>query len=83
MRLTLQRGGIHLLAGFPGQGEDADMMRRAVACGLAPTPLSSQYLGSRHEHGLLLGFTNVPETRATETAALLHRALYGPLPASD
>lgn len=83
VRLTLQRGGMHLLARFPEQGEDAGMMRRAAACGLAPTPLSSQYLGSRREHGLLLGFTNVPETRAAETAALLRRALHDPLPARD
>jgi GntR family transcriptional regulator/MocR family aminotransferase len=68
---------MHLLARFPEQGDDADMMRRATACGLAPLPLSSQYLGSRREHGLLLGFTNVPELQAGEIAQRLRRALHG------
>jgi GntR family transcriptional regulator / MocR family aminotransferase len=77
VQLSLQRGGMHLLARFPGQGDDADMMRRATASGLAPLPLSSQYLGSRREHGLLLGFTNIPEPQADAMAQRLLRALHG------
>lgn len=67
---------MHLLARIPGGGEDTDMMRRASAYGLAPLPLSSQYLGRERTGGLLLDFANAPQTQAAEMAELLRRALH-------
>ncbi|MGH7040990.1 MAG: PLP-dependent aminotransferase family protein [Acetobacteraceae bacterium] len=79
LRLALRPGGLHLLARFPdggpGGADDTAMMRRALAHGLAPTALSSQFLGGSGAQGLLLGFTNIPEAQAAAMADALRRAL--------
>ena len=75
MALVLRPGGLHLLARFPAGGSDAALVRRALAQGLAPTALSAHYAGRPRDHGLLLGFTNIPEAQAARSAAALRRAL--------
>jgi GntR family transcriptional regulator / MocR family aminotransferase len=63
-RLELEAGGTHLLVRFPPPVDDVDLARRAAAAGLAPTPLSSFAVTRGCGHGLLVGFTNVPESEA-------------------
>lgn len=75
VQLSPQRGGMHLLARFPHGGDDVAMMRQASAHGLAPLPLSSQYLGRERTCGLLLNFANIPQTQAAEMAERLCRSL--------
>ncbi len=74
--ITLQAGGMHLLARFPGaKASDVALAERARAHGLWPTPLSALSLTHRCGEGLLIGFTNTPEAQARETAGRLQAAL--------
>ena len=73
--VALQPGGMYVLARFAGQGPDTELLRRARENGLAPTALSDHYIGRRREHGLLLGFTNIPEARAAAAAQALRCAI--------
>lgn len=75
--LSLQPGGMHVLARFPGGGGDDELLRRALAHRLAPAALSHHYLGRRRTQGLLLGFTNIAEAQAAASATALRRALSG------
>jgi GntR family transcriptional regulator/MocR family aminotransferase len=62
--LELEAGGMHLLARFPDIRDDGAIVRRALLNGLAPTALSTLTMAHDCGQGLLLGFTNVPETDA-------------------
>jgi GntR family transcriptional regulator / MocR family aminotransferase len=73
--LARQPGGMHLLLRFLDGGSDLEQARRAEAQGLAPTALSTHYLGRRRAQGLLLSFTNIPESAAPRQAEALFRAL--------
>jgi GntR family transcriptional regulator / MocR family aminotransferase len=75
LEMTVQPGGMHLLARFPDGGPDIELVRRAVLHGLLPNALSTQYLGRTHDYGLLLGFTNIPEGQASARAKALGSAL--------
>lgn len=78
LELALRPGGLHLLARFPGgdpNGGDTDAVRRAAAQGLAPTALSTHFIGAAAAQGLLLGFTNIPEDEAAAAADALRRAV--------
>lgn len=75
VQLAPRPGGLHLLARFPEGGDDVEMARRAVAHHLAPAALSAHYVGRARQQGLLLGFTNIPETDAAEMAEALRRAI--------
>lgn len=77
IKLSLQRGGMSLVLRFRDPITDVDLVQRALAHGLAPTGLSEQYMGDRRENGLLLGFTNIPESEAARCAHDLRRALIG------
>ncbi|MBS0520562.1 MAG: PLP-dependent aminotransferase family protein [Proteobacteria bacterium] len=74
------RGGLALLARFPNGDSDVVLARSAAAHGLAPTALSSQYLGRPRAQGLLLSFTNIPEEQSRRMARVLHQALADHLP---
>jgi GntR family transcriptional regulator / MocR family aminotransferase len=78
IELSLQAGGMSLLLRFRDPVADVDLVRRALRHGLAPTALSDQYIGDVRENGLLLGFTNIPETEAVRYAVNLRRALKCP-----
>jgi GntR family transcriptional regulator/MocR family aminotransferase len=72
--LELEAGGMHLLARFPHASDDGAMARRALAAGLAPTALSGLVMAHDCGRGLLLGFTNIPETEANSIVARLATA---------
>jgi GntR family transcriptional regulator/MocR family aminotransferase len=76
--VTLQRGGMHLLARFAGEAPDTELAARAERDGLAPTALSQLCLRRRDQQGLLLGFTNVAEEQAEALAKRLAKALSPP-----
>jgi GntR family transcriptional regulator/MocR family aminotransferase len=73
--VTLQRGGMHLLARFAGDVPDTELASRAERDGLAPTALSQLCLRRRDQQGMLLGFTNVPEEQAKALVKRLAAAL--------
>jgi GntR family transcriptional regulator/MocR family aminotransferase len=75
IELPPRAGGMHLLARFPRGGDDTAMVRRALAHHLAPTSLSSHYIGRACEQGLLLSFTNIPQAEAFRHAEALRRAI--------
>jgi GntR family transcriptional regulator / MocR family aminotransferase len=83
IRLELQAGGMHLLARFPDWADDQALVRRATAAGLAPSGVSTLSLTGHAGNGLLLGFTNVPESRAAHEAARLAAAFGMASPAAD
>jgi GntR family transcriptional regulator/MocR family aminotransferase len=73
--LTLQAGGMHLLARLTDAPVDTALVQRAVAAGLGPSALSQQSVTGRAGSGLLLGFTNVPEAAAGDLAHRLAEAI--------
>ncbi len=75
--ITLQGGGMHLLARFAGDVPDTEPAARAVRAWLTPTPLSQLCVRPRADQGLLLGFTNVAELQAEPLAWQLATALLG------
>ena len=75
--ITLQSGGMHLVARFAGDVADSELAGRAMRAGLAPTPLSQLCIRPRADQGLLLSFTNVAESLATTLARRLADALVG------
>jgi GntR family transcriptional regulator/MocR family aminotransferase len=77
LELELEAGGMHLLARFPTEPDDGAIVRRAVAVGLAPTALSGLTMAHDCGRGLLLGFTNVPETEAVSVVSRLAAVIGG------
>ena len=75
VRLEMQAGGMHLLARFAGEVSDVAMVRQAMACGLAPTPLSSMAVTHSHGDALLLSFTNIPTEAAPAVVRRLRDAI--------
>ena len=75
LSLTLQAGGMHLLARLADAPPDREMVVRALAAGLAPAAVSTMSPSGRAEEGLLLGFTNVAEAAAPGLAARLATAI--------
>ena len=76
-KVELEAGGMHLLLRFPPEIADDTLARLARAAGLAPTALSSLTMAHGAGSGLLLGFTNVPDTEADTLARRLHAATAG------
>lgn len=75
LRMTVQPGGMHLLARFADGGNDVELARRAVRHGLMPNALSSQYMERTRDYGLMLGFTNIAEEQALTKAKALANAI--------
>ena len=75
LQISLQAGGMHLLARPAGSVSDRELVRLAEAHGTAPTPLSAHTLTGDCGPGLLLSFTNIPEARAAAAAEVLFRAI--------
>jgi GntR family transcriptional regulator / MocR family aminotransferase len=73
--ISLQGGGMHLLARFALDVADTELAARAMRAGLAPTPLSQLCVRPRREQALLLSFTNVAEDQAVALARRLVAAL--------
>src|SRR5882757_4613169 len=55
--------GLAVVALLPEFASDVDIASRALPFGLAPAPLSSWYMQSPRQQGLLLGVTNLNERR--------------------
>lgn len=56
-------GGLWVRLDLPDGADDRDIARRAFAAGLAPVPLSPWYASRPARSGLLLGVTNLRESR--------------------
>jgi GntR family transcriptional regulator/MocR family aminotransferase len=75
IEISLEAGGLHLLARFPQHGSDVELARRARAYGLVPHPLSGQSIAHDAGEGLLMSFTNVAEHQAADVASALRRSI--------
>ena len=75
LQIGLQSGGMHLLARPSGGAPDRELVRRAERDGLAPAALSAHAIVADTGPGLLLSFTNIPETQAEPAAQALLRAI--------
>lgn len=59
LHVDLQAGGMHLLARFVNDENDAELAQRAQRRGLGVNALSTWFIGPVDQSGLLLGFTNI------------------------
>ncbi|HEX3953443.1 MAG TPA: PLP-dependent aminotransferase family protein [Stellaceae bacterium] len=75
LQITLQPGGMHLLARPAARVSDTDLVALAEQRGLAPSALSQHALAAGCGPGLLLSFTNIPEDRAAAAAQALFEAI--------
>ena len=75
LQIGLQSGGMHLLARPSGDTPDHVLVRLAKREGLAPAALSAHAIVADSGPGLLLSFTNIPETQAENAAQALLRAI--------
>jgi GntR family transcriptional regulator/MocR family aminotransferase len=73
--VEMAAGGMHLIARFPGGGDDSALVRRAAAAGLAPSALSPLTIAHDQGQGLLLGFTNIAVEDAPQIVARLAAVL--------
>ena len=77
-----QDGGMHVVcelrAALTARCSDRQLCDRAADAGLALTPLSPHYVGSRARQGLLLGFTGADEGAMQSAARQLKTAIAGP-----
>ncbi|MEA3087722.1 MAG: GntR family transcriptional regulator / MocR family aminotransferase [Paraburkholderia sp.] len=55
--------GMAIVTSLPDAASDVDIALRALRFGLAPAPLSPWYMRSPRQQGLLLGVTNVNESK--------------------
>ena len=69
LHVTLQAGGMHLLAMLAAGWDDQAIASRAQDAGLAVHALSPWYLAAPPQRGLLAGFTNVPSPEAAHALA--------------
>jgi GntR family transcriptional regulator/MocR family aminotransferase len=74
INLPLRAGGLHMLAHFRNCEDDTGLAERALRLGLKPSSLSGQTMRHDAGRGLLMCFTNVPESKAEDTAIALRRA---------
>ena len=77
LAIEVPMGGLHLLAGLDGAIGDIELSRRAHDAGLSPPALSLFATARPRRQGLLLGFTNIPESKALKLARQLAHALEG------
>jgi GntR family transcriptional regulator / MocR family aminotransferase len=77
LQIGLQSGGMHLLARLSGGAPDRELVCLAEREGLAPAALSAHAIVADSGPGLLLSFTNIPETQAENAAQALLRAIAG------
>jgi GntR family transcriptional regulator / MocR family aminotransferase len=75
--LAWSTGGLSLYLPLPDGTNDSALARAAHAAELAPVPLSPWFAGQEKRSGLLLGVTNVPETRAPALVARLSAVIHG------
>lgn len=64
MRFDLSPGGLHVVGRVSETTDDVRLAGRAIAAGYRPIALSTLSRGRSGDKGLLIGFTNVPQTQA-------------------
>jgi GntR family transcriptional regulator/MocR family aminotransferase len=76
-RLTIElgAGGMHLLARPKNEVSDTELVRLAERRGLAPAAVSDHTVAAQSETGLLLSFTNIPESAAIAACRTLEAAI--------
>jgi GntR family transcriptional regulator / MocR family aminotransferase len=62
-------GGLGVCLTLPPGADDREIAARALAAGFAPTPLSPWHAHAAERQGLLLGATNLSESRLAEDCA--------------
>ncbi|QEX15863.1 GntR family transcriptional regulator [Hypericibacter terrae] len=75
LRVELQAGGLHLMAGLPPGSNDEAIAQRAWEQGLAPFPLSRGLIQARRPPALGLSFTNIPTEEAPRVVERLAAVL--------
>jgi len=75
LSIDVQQGGMHLLAKLPTSADDVRVAKRACQASLALHALSATYMGRSPQKGILLSFTNVPESKARMLCRKLHCAI--------
>jgi GntR family transcriptional regulator/MocR family aminotransferase len=75
VQISLQAGGLHILARFPNHGPDVELARQARRHGLTTIPLSGRSLQHSAGEGLLMSFTNIREDEAADVVASLRKAI--------
>jgi len=75
VQITLQPGGLQIIARFPNHGPDVELADRARRHGLTPVPLSGRSLKHSAGQGLLMSFTNIREDEAAGVVTLLRQAI--------
>lgn len=70
-----QQGGMQMLLQLPAAADDVYLAKLAADAGLAVTPLSPTYWGRGRQKGMMLGFANLPESRALPLCRKLARAI--------
>jgi GntR family transcriptional regulator / MocR family aminotransferase len=73
--ITLQPGGLHILARFPNHAPDVELAEQTRRHGLAPVSLSGRSLKHNAGQGLLMSFTNIREDEAAGVVTLLRQAI--------
>jgi GntR family transcriptional regulator/MocR family aminotransferase len=75
LEIGLRESGMHLLARLPAGSDDVALAGRPAVAALGPIALSPWSVKARGGPGLVMGFANIPESRAVREVALLMRAL--------
>jgi GntR family transcriptional regulator/MocR family aminotransferase len=75
LSIELKPGGMHLLARLPRGTNDMALVAKLKQHGIGPSSLSGCGVGRPYEPGLVIGFTNVPTTKASQAARALASAL--------
>jgi GntR family transcriptional regulator/MocR family aminotransferase len=72
-------GGMHLIgylhSELAARMDDQEASRRAAAVGIAAPALSSHWIGQARQHGLLLGYTALPERQIDAVVGRLAKTL--------
>lgn len=75
LKIELRAGGMHLLARLNADVPDTELVHLAEQRGLAPVALSDHTIAAEDAGGLLLSFTNIPESVAVTACQTLREAI--------
>lgn len=77
LEIVGDQSGMHLTVALPEGFNDIEIATRAAARGLWLWPLSPCYLGTPARHGLLLGFSGIPQREIPRAVKLLREVVPG------
>src|SRR5690606_23145827 len=76
INITLQPGGLHMLARLADHESDVVLAERIRDAGLAVHPLSRWYINAKPHQGMLMGFANITdEKQAMQLAQRIQDAI--------